>query len=242
MNFASGTPPEIRKLIGDYLAVPDLPAELRAGIERLGGNEAMEPFWRQLPKRLQRRETDIILWAIEAYYEAISLSPPREYLQKEIDEFSQSHASTSDPALLAQYQSLVDRASPPLTYSGIAYIARWRHESLGEIWSIGRQQWAEAWPGHPELSFDKLRSIVEDIAVCCDRLDADAQALYATKHLPEPPRKLGGRSVQRVYFDRILKERFRANFGYLYPSIVATLEQVAFDLPEAVDESTVLKR
>jgi hypothetical protein len=203
----------------------------------------MEPFWTQLPPALQGKETDIILFAIEAYFEALSLQPPREIQQKKINEFLQAHRPPiTDPALLAEYKAMVREAGPPLTYGMIAYKARWLGESLKEIWSIGRQQWAKAWPGDRELSFDKIRSIVEDIAVCCDRLDTAAQELHATKQLPKPPRKLGAHSAQQVYFDRILKERFRVSFRHKYPGIVATLDQVAFDLQEIVDESTVLKR
>jgi hypothetical protein len=84
--------------------------------------------------------------------------------------------------------------------------------------------------------------IISDIAACCDRLDADARQIRATQNLPEPPRKRGGRTAQHVYFSRILKARFRSEFGKPYAAVVASLVQVAFDLPEAVDESTVLKR
>jgi hypothetical protein len=242
-DFAPGTPPDVRELIDQYLAVPELPADLRAGIRRLAGNESMEPLWTQLHRGLQGKEADIILFAIEAYYEALSLQPPRKVQQKKIDDFLRAHHSPiTDPALRAEYDAMVRKASHPLTYGMIAFIARWLGETLDEIWGSGRQRWAEVWPGDPALSFDKIRSIVEGIAACCDRLDLEAQEMAATKHLPNPPRKKGGHSAQRVHFDRILKDRFQENFGRRYPGIVATLEQVAFDLPEAVDESTVLKR
>jgi hypothetical protein len=229
-------------MVEGYLAIPDLPAKFRAVIERLAGNESMETFWRDLPARIQGREQDVIAWAAEAYTEATSLQPPPKVQQKKINEFLQVHAPITDPALLAEYKDLVNKAWPPLTYGMIAYQARWLGESLDEIRSVGRQQWAAAWPGDPKLSFDRLRSILDAIAACCDCLDADAQEIRTTKNLPEPPRKRGGHTAQQVYFDIILKARFRTEFRQPYAAVVATLEQVAFDLPEAVDESTVLKR
>lgn len=240
--FAPGTPLGVRWLIKGYLAIPDLPAKFRAVIERLADNESMEIFWRDLPAQLQGREQDIIAWAIEAHTEATSLQPPPKVQQQKINEFLKVHAPITDATLLAEYKDLVKKAWPPLTYGMVAYQARWLGESLDKLASVGRQQWAEAWRGDTELSFDRLRSILDAIATCCDRLDADAQEIWASKNLPEPPRKRGGRTAPQVYFDRILKARFRAGLGHVYPGVVATLDQVAFDLPEAVDESTVLKR
>lgn len=45
--FVPGTPAEVQELIHKLLAINDLSIELRAAVERLAGNEAMEPFWRQ---------------------------------------------------------------------------------------------------------------------------------------------------------------------------------------------------
>jgi hypothetical protein len=239
--FAQGTPAQARGLIGNYLAVPDLPADLRAAIERLAGNESMEPFWRQLPRQLHGNAEDIIAWVISAYIEATSLQPPLKVYQKERDDLLKAHAPITDPTLLKEFKAIV-RKRYPLTYSMLAEQARMLSESLDEVPSMGRQHWAESWPGDQEMTFDKLRSIVEDIATCCDRLDADARQMRAIQNLPKAPRKRGGHTAQNVYFCRILKQRFRTEFGKVYPGIVATLEQVAFDLPEAVDESTVLKR
>jgi hypothetical protein len=236
--FAPGTPAEVRGLIDIYLAVPDLLAELRAAIERLAGNESMEPFWKQLPTRLQGRAKDIIAWAVEAYIEAIFLRPPLKVLQKERDDFLRAHSSPiTDPTLLAKYNTIV-RKRFPLTYGMLTEQARMLSDSLNEISSVGRRHWAEAWPGNPELTFEKLRSIVDEIAACCDRLDTDARRFRST----EPPRKRGGHTVRHVHFSRVLKARFRAEFRQPYAAVVASLVQVAFDLPEAVDESTVLKR
>jgi hypothetical protein len=239
--FAPGTPAEARGLIGIYLAVSDLPAELRVAIERLAGNESMEPFWRQLPTRLRDRSEDIIAWTISAYIEAISLQPPLKVLQKERDDFLEANSPITDPTVLAKYKTIV-RKRIPLTYGMLTEQARMLSDSLNEISSVGRQHWAEAWPGNPELTFEKLRSIVDEIAACCDRLDTDARQFRATQRLPEPPRKRGGHTAQHVHFSRILKARFRAEFRQPYAAVVASLLQVAFDLPEAVDESTVLKR
>jgi hypothetical protein len=239
--FAPGTPAEARGQITDYLVTPDLPAELRAAIERLAGNETMEPFWKQLPAPLHARAADIIYWAVSAYAEATSLSPPRAVLQKEIDAFLQVHAPITDPEIMAEYKAII-RKSYPLTYAMLAEQARMLVESFDEISSAGRQHWAEAWPGDPALTLDKLRSIVDDIADCCDRLDANARQFRATQDLPAAPRKRGAHTAQHVYFSRILKARFRKEFRRPYAAVVASLVQVGFDLPDAVEESTVLKR
>ncbi len=219
--FVRGTPPEACGLIGRYLALPDLPAELRAVIDRLAGNESMEPFWKQLPPRLQGRAEDIIAWTVSAFIEAISLQPPAKVRQKERDDFLQAHAPITDPSLLVKYKVIV-RKGYPLTYSMLAEQASMLSESLDELSSMGRQHWTEAWTGDPVLCFDKLRSIVKDIAGCCDRLDADARQLRAAKNLPQPPRKRGAHTAQHVYFSRILKA--------LPDGIRATLSRCCGDL------------
>jgi hypothetical protein len=207
----------------------------------LAVTRACSRFWKQLPERLQSKAADIIFWAIEAYVEATALQPPRAVQLQERDEFLRAHAPITDPKLLTEYKTLVAK-SYPLTYAMIAELARMLVECLDEISTTGRQHWAEAWAGDPGLGFDMVRSVVEHIAACCNHLDADVCQFQAARAFPPPPRKRGGQSARRVYFDRILKTRFRSHFGQLFPAIIATLEQVAFDLPDAVDESTVLKR
>ena len=98
---------------------------------------------------------------------------------------------------------------------------------------------SEAFDGSP-LRVE--RAVLDDITACCDRLESDAERFRAEQNLPKPPRKRGGQTAQRVYFSRILKKRFRAETGRVYAGMVATLEQVLFNLPDAVDESTIRKR
>jgi hypothetical protein len=239
--FAPGTPLEVREMIGRYLAVPDLSAELRAAIVRLASSESMELLWRQLPASLQGKEEGIIAWSAVAYVEATSLPPPYEVYRKERDEFLRAHAPFTDPTLYEKYKA-INRKFSPLTYSSIAVHAHMLREYLGELTSIARQHWAKAWPGDRELTFDRLRSVIQDIESCCERLDAETRQFQATLNLPKPPRKLGGHTAPRVYFDRVLKAGFQTEFGRPYPDIVAILEQVVFDLPDTVDESTVRKR
>jgi hypothetical protein len=176
------------------------------------------------------------------------LPPPLKVRRKAINEFLYAHAPITDPALLAEYNSLLDKAYP-ISYGEVAAQARWMRESLDKISRFVRSDWTKAWRGDPNLTLDKLLLIIDDIAACFDLLEEQAQHIQADERqfrasldLPAPPRKRGGRTAQRVYFSRILKARFRREFGLLYPGVLATLEQVAFDLPEAVDESTVLKR
>ena len=173
--------------------------------------------------------------------EAGLLPPPRDTVQKQIDEFLQANAPITDPALLAKYQAMIRKINPT-TYGMVAGQARMLRQSLDEFPSLARQHWAEAWQGDKELSFEKVCSILDDVIACFDRLDAEALETFRIQAFPEPPRKRGARTAQRVYFDRILKKRFKTEFGHLFPRVIGTLEQVMYDLPDAVDESTVLKR
>ena len=151
----------------------------------------MEPFWKELPARLQGRAR-CHRGGAEAYTEATSLQPPPKVQQKKISEFLQVHAPITDPALLAEYERLVDRAWPPLTYGTIAYQACWLGESLDEIGRIGRQQWAEAWPGDTELSTrsrsTKMRACPMASGVCGTVLKRGPLALIGAFQMPQPAR------------------------------------------------------
>lgn len=207
--FAAGTPADVRRDMGNWLSNRDLHAEVRSVIERLAGNEAMEPFWKQLPDRLHSRAADIIYWAILAYIESTSLQTPLVQRFRGCDEFLQTHSPPiTDPALLKEYKALVYKAIPT-TYAMITERARSLLEDLDQFGAVGRRHWAEVWPCDPKLDFDKVRTIIGDIAACCDRLDADALQFRHDQSLPPPPRKLGSHTAQHVYFDRILKARSR---------------------------------
>lgn len=220
--FVPGTPLEVRQLIGDWLAQSDLDAEWRGAIERLARDDSMEPFWRELPARLRDRAVDVIRWATMAYSVATSQRPPLA---------QRLRAARNDPKVLENLY--------PLTYPMIAVAARILRQYLDRV---SPAEWAEEWPGDTDLTLEKQRLIIDDIAACSDRLEKKSQRVLATLDLPRPPRKLGGRTAQRVYFSRILKKWFQAETGRVCAREVATLEQVLFNLPDAVDESTTRKR
>src|SRR5262249_24273914 len=152
-----------------YLDIHDLPVDVRAAVERLAGNETMEPFWKQLPAQLEGRAGEIISWTTHAYIEAISLLPPRVAQRQLIDKFLTDHGPTTDPILSRKFGCLLEKFYPT-TYGMIAEYARLLEQGLNIIPSVGYEHWAEAWPGNPELTLDQLCSLVASIAACCDRL------------------------------------------------------------------------
>jgi hypothetical protein len=240
-GFARHTPEAVRQLIDQYRTASQFGPQLLAAIERLAANAEMEYLWNtQVPPRLRGRESEIIAQAIIAYCRAISLQPPLKNWMRDYTEFRQNHP---DPITdLADLAACKERFVAPLTYAMLAGRARMLLEGMNEIPSLTRAGWGEVWQGDPAMTFDGLISTVEAIAVSCDRLDKEAGDMLVALQLPKQPRKRGGKTAPRVYFDRIMKGYFRRECGKPIAEVVALLEQVLFDLPDAVDESTVLKR
>jgi hypothetical protein len=240
-TFASHTPAAVRRLIEEYLAVPQLNPRLRAAIERLAGNEEMEDLWNtQVPPQLCGRETEIITQAIDAFRESISLRPPIKNWMRDYVEFRRANPDPiTDPVDLAAYK---ERFVTPLDCAMLAGRARFLLEGMNEIPSPIRAVWSEIRPADPAMTFDRVISTIEAIAVCCDHLHEAAGARRAALQLPDPPRKRGAKTAPQVYFDRIMKRYFRNECGKPIVEIVAILDQVLFDLPDSVDESTVRKR
>jgi len=238
--FASSTPAAVRDVIENFLAnLIDPSSRLHIAVGRLAANEEMESLWRKLPRNLSGREAEIIMQTIIAYERAASLRPPHEKQMKLMIEFLEKHAPITDPVIMAEYKQ---RFVTPLTYSSIAVTARLLLDDLAQLSNYARANWRDVWPGDPDIAFDNLLGIVDAIAVCCDRLNSEARLIEAAMKFPEPPRKRGSATAQRVYFTQIMDDYFRREFDQPMTEILAVLEQMMFDLPDAVGESTVRKR
>jgi hypothetical protein len=230
----------VRELITALLATPtDLSSRHRAAILRLAASEEMESFWKELPAKLRGRETELITWAIMAHGRAMDLRPPHAQQMKLLKGFLQKHLRMDDPVLQTEYN---ERFVSPLTYGSIAITADSLLDELRQIPSWTRARWQEVWRGDPEITFDKLISIVEVTADCFERLDDEARQIDAQMKWPNPPRKRGGRTVAQVHFAEIMQDYFRREFSQPMTPTVAVLSQVMFDLPDGVDESTIRKR
>jgi hypothetical protein len=227
----------IRQCLDELQAGPIL----RAAIERLAGNDEMISFWNTFPPQWRGREGEIICQVVGALYEAMSLLPPLKQHQRERAEFLRRHAPINDPAILAEYR---ERFVGSTSAAMIAAQARMLSENLGEISSssIGRQRWDEAWRGDPDVTLDRLISAVEAAAICCDQLDKENREASEARGPRKRPRKAGGKAARQVHFTRIMKDFFRREFGRPHNQIIGTLEQVAFDLSDGVDLSTIQKR
>jgi len=132
----------------------------------------------------------------------------------------------------AQFAKLV----PDPEMAGLGVLARQLHEELSKAGDRLKPVWSSP------LTLEELLLALAELAGLSDHLAAQTAAINGLVALPEPPRKLRSATAPNVYFSQAMKRFFERNFAQPHAKIVATLEQVAFDLPEAVDESTVLKR
>src|SRR5262249_55237923 len=130
---------------------------------------------------------------------------------------------------------------PEPSFVGLSMEARLLRENLMKKSDLMVSGW-HLWPGNPEMTFEYLLSVIEDIAVFAERMEIGAREFHRKLDLPKPPRKLQSATTSRVYFDRAMKRFFLQISGQPHVEIVAALEQVMFDLPNGVDESTVRKR
>jgi hypothetical protein len=243
LQFAPATPPPVRRLLEQAASSFDTPSSgrLRRAVARLAGNEEMESFWRTIPPQLRGHETEIIAEALIAYDRAIRLRPPVRQHCEELKKFVRKHQPISDPEIQAEYR---ERFVSPPTYAGMAVMASELLDDLREIPKYARTNLPELWACDPGITFNGLLGIVEAIAAWGWRLhnEAEARQAEAPTQLPKLPLKRGSLTAQQVYFSRLMQDYFRREFSRPMAGTIAILAQVMFDLPDAVDESTILKR
>jgi hypothetical protein len=213
LSFASGTPRAVRELIRELLDLPSVDPRVRAAIERLAGDDSMIGFWQKVPAG---NEVAIAQAAALSFERAIRLPKTRAH---------------------ARFAEFV----PHPSFAGIPIHARALREALTNEARLIRASW-NSWPGNQEITFEQLLAVVGDVALFAERLEIEARDIDKILDLPKPQRKLGSTTAARVYFARAMKHLLRQVCGQPQIEIVATLEQVMFDLPNAVDESTVRKR
>jgi hypothetical protein len=213
LSFASGTPQRVREHIKEFLDLPSIDPPVRDAAERLAADDAMIGFWRKVPSG---KEAAIAQAAVLSFERAIRLP------------------KTSPQARVAE-------VTPDFSFFGMAYDARSLREALTQNERLMRARW-DLWPGNQDITFDRLLAMVADAALFAERLEIEAREIDKRLDLPKPPRKLASKTASRVYFAQAMKHFLRRLCGQPHAEIVATLEQVMFDLPDAVDESTVRKR
>jgi hypothetical protein len=213
LSFASGTPRSVREYIKGFLDLPSVGPADRAAVERLAADDSMIGFWQKVPAG---KEAAIAQAAVLSFECAIRL--PKTRLQAKVVE-----------------------VVPDFSFFGILYDARSLRDALTQNAQLMRARW-DLWPGSQEITFDRLLAVVADAALFAERLEIEARDIDKILDLPKPPRKLASKTASRVYFTQAMKHLLRRLCGRPHVEIVAALEQVMFDLPNAVDESTVRKR
>jgi len=215
INFARGTPAGVRSILATALSIED--TDLHDGVMRLATDGRMSIFWREkIPAEPAILAASIAQFAVIAYERAIKL--PRTKARAHVREL------------------FADQ-----TLAGLSVSARWFHDDLEHSAELLRARWSD-WRGDPEITFDKLLSAVKSLKALCDDLYSEAEEIHAL--FPKLPRKLRGATAPRVYFSKSMKAYMKrlCIVGTLQIEIAGTLEEVMFDLPDVVDESTVRKR
>jgi hypothetical protein len=243
LAFAPATPDSVRhylQQLASWLSTPRS-GRLRKAVARLAGDEAMASLWRKLPARLRGHEVEMIEQALSAYERAIRLRPPIDQHYRELEEFLRKHQPAMDPETRAEY---LERFVDPPTYSGIWVAASSLLDQLKEVLPYEQAPLAEVLACDPSITVDKLLSIVEAVSAWGWRLsnEAEARRAEAPANLPKPRGRPGGATAKQVWFDRLLQDYFRREFGQPMTRIIADLEEVLFELPNAVSEDTVRKR
>jgi hypothetical protein len=119
------------------------------------------------------------------------------------------------------------RHSDPLTN---AQITKMLIERLAL--SNAREWWLDFAPYEPRITFNELLELLETVARLFEHILAQRDSIARALMLPPLPRKRG-RSAPRVAFSAIMSYAFVKRCGTPLDTVVATFENVAFDL--AVD-------
>jgi hypothetical protein len=213
LSFASGTPQTVRELIEELLDQPSVDRRVRAAVERLAADDSMIGFWHKVPTG---KEAAIAEAAALSFERAIGL--PKTKAQ-------------------ARFAELV----PNPFFASIPIHARALREALTNNAQLMRACW-DMRSDNQAITFEQLLAVIDDLAVFAERLESETQDIRKMWDLPKPQGKLGSATASRVYFSRAMKHLLRQICGQPHIEVVAALEQVMFDLPDAVDESTVRKR
>jgi len=99
--------------------------------------------------------------------------------------------------------------------------------------------WQRFWEGDKNLTLDQVIAIMDQVSSFCLKVDVEYQAFF--RSLPEVKRWSGSKPARKFFTDYMSK-LMREAYGKPLDPIVATLEEVAFDLAEGVSTETIRGR
>jgi hypothetical protein len=99
--------------------------------------------------------------------------------------------------------------------------------------------WQRFWEGDKNLTLDQVIAIMGQVGLFCLKVDAEYQVFF--RSLPEV-KHWGGNKPARKFFTDYMSKLMIETYGKPLDLIVATLEEVAFDVAEGVSTETIRGR
>jgi hypothetical protein len=98
--------------------------------------------------------------------------------------------------------------------------------------------WPPFWEGDKNLTLDQVIAVIDQVSAFYRKLDEEDQRFF--RSLPDV--KGWGNKRAQKFFSEVLSKRMEEIYGRPFDRIVATLVQVAFDLPGGVGTETIRGR
>ena len=212
LAIPSWVPPAAADVIAWHAALPGVTVKNLALLERLATAAAMRDVWRKTNAIDADEIVSIILRAEAA---ASDLRPPLP-------------RTTENMAV--HLKELGETPLFPTTPGHVAFALGAAAKDMRDHEVNARLLWANLWTGEPDVTFDKLLSILRDAAVFYGQLEAAYQIAAAEADpLPAQPRKRGSKTAKETYFVLILSDFFERVGGSPQDDVVATIASVVFD-------------
>jgi hypothetical protein len=224
-RFPDWLPPLARQRITELLATPLGEGDFgRAMLARLATTyPAMKTeVWEKLPCEPRGIEGNIIDWTFFAFTIFPSLRRPYPKTKDKWREWTKHrelHLPLADPANLSE-------------------LSNWLWEEIFKLKDVSDSYWPSLWEGDKSISPDQVLSILDHLRMFYARMDGEYRALLTM--LPKVNR-WNAKAAQK-FFTEYLSCRMRETYAQPLDSIVATLAEVAFNLPQGLAAETVRGR
>jgi hypothetical protein len=218
-------PDAARRKMAELWALPWLDDAERELLDRLATHDAMKTgVWEKLPSEPKDFEGNVIhcSWAAFVCFRR----RPRPF------------PKTKSKAKLEDWARHLPRDPLP-DFEHTGNLLRIVLDQMIRHYGDAQAYWQRFWEGDKNLTLDQVIAIMNQVSSFYLKVDAEYQVFF--RSLPEVKRWSGSKPARKFFTDFVSKLMIEA-YGKPLDPIVATLEEVAFDLAEGVSTETIRGR
>jgi len=219
-------PKAARDRITELQAEPWLNGAGRKLLDRLASYPTMKTeVWEKLPPEPEGAQGQIIGFAFTAVTMFAELIP--------------RPGKKAKRAIWQKWSKILHENPPGSTPEYASLLAVSLLQALCELKAPSSAYWGQFWQGDPSVTVDNAIDLIEELALFYDRM-AKEHKRHADL-LPKIKRPFSD-SAPQVFFTQLMSSRLEALYKRPLDSVVTALAEVAFNLPEGIEEETVRAR